>query len=241
MIKFKNIAIALKSPIKAAQYSAAYWSYKRAVASFAGLSNKEVEKLYCEIFESDFIKDIAERSDSPVGFSNLTMLAPFRAPTLYVITRILKPEHVVETGVANGFSSAFILHALEANKKGRLYSIDLPNQPGQVIEKQTGWLVSDDLRSRWDLIIGSSRDMLEPLMKKLQAIDIFYHDSEHSYENMMFEFKLAWKYIKPDGYMLADDITDNSSYNEFVRDNDCRHKELFKLGIMQKLNRGVSI
>jgi predicted O-methyltransferase YrrM len=234
MIKFKNITIALKSPFKAAQYAAAYWSYKSSVAVFTGTPIREVERLYQEIFDSQFMKDIAVRSESPVGFSNLTMLAPFRAPTLYVITRILKPKNVAETGVANGFSSSFILYAMEKNNLGRLSSIDLPNQPGDVIEKETGWLVPDSLRPRWELIIGSSRDKLEPLLERLKSIDIFYHDSEHSYENMKFEFELAWKYIRPKGYMLSDDITDNRAFNEFVRNNDCKYRDLFKLGIILK-------
>jgi len=46
---------------------------------------------------------------------------------LYVIVRLLKPEKVVETGVAAGVSSAFILEAMDDNGIGTLYSIDLPN------------------------------------------------------------------------------------------------------------------
>jgi predicted O-methyltransferase YrrM len=44
---------------------------------------------------------------------------------LYVLVRIFKPEVVVETGVANGVSSSFILKALDQNSRGKLYSIDL--------------------------------------------------------------------------------------------------------------------
>ena len=47
---------------------------------------------------------------------------------LYGICRRINPEIVVETGVSIGTSSSFILQALEDNKKGHLYSIDLPDQ-----------------------------------------------------------------------------------------------------------------
>ena len=56
--------------------------------------------------------------------------------------------------------------ALEDNRKGKLYSIDLPSErlpPG----KAPGWIVSDDLRHRWDLRIGGSEESLEPLLKEL--------------------------------------------------------------------------
>jgi hypothetical protein len=45
---------------------------------------------------------------------------------LYSIVRAYKPEIVVETGVAHGVTSAFLLCAMHENRKGHLYSIDLP-------------------------------------------------------------------------------------------------------------------
>lgn len=45
---------------------------------------------------------------------------------LYVLVRTTKPKSIIETGVAGGDSSALILQALHDNKKGKLYSIDLP-------------------------------------------------------------------------------------------------------------------
>ena len=46
---------------------------------------------------------------------------------LYVICRVMKPTNVIETGVASGASSAFILLGLDKNQHGTLYSIDLPD------------------------------------------------------------------------------------------------------------------
>jgi len=45
----------------------------------------------------------------------------------YAAVRILKPECVVETGIANGVSSAYILLALHRNQRGKLHSIGLPD------------------------------------------------------------------------------------------------------------------
>ena len=53
--------------------------------------------------------------------------AQFRAPfELYVLVRHLRPEHIIETGVSSGFSSAHFLLALRRNGRGQLHSIDLP-------------------------------------------------------------------------------------------------------------------
>lgn len=44
-------------------------------------------------------------------------------------------------------------------------------------------------RSRWSLTSGKSSDHLEPLLRRIGPVDIFLHDSDHSYENMQFEFR----------------------------------------------------
>jgi predicted O-methyltransferase YrrM len=149
---------------------------------------------------------------------------------LYSAVRILAPDIVVETGVAAGVSSAYILAALERNGKGRLYSIDLPGyekeylpklgiKPSALLpaSKQPGYIVPEHLRHRWALKIGKSQELLEPLMNQLDSIDMFFHDGEHTYENMIFEFNLAWKHLKNGGALLADNVSWNEALTDFAR------------------------
>jgi GT2 family glycosyltransferase/predicted O-methyltransferase YrrM len=158
---------------------------------------------------------------------------------LYHIIRWLKPRIVVETGVANGVTSTFILSALDANHEGRLYSIDWPGDKHSTFVpegKETGWMVPDQLRKRWTLEIGKSEDKLEPMLERLRQIDIFLHDSYHSYDNMMYEFKTAWPYLAKNGLLLSDDVKMNTSFEEFTKDMDTLtmiYKRRF--GIAQKL------
>lgn len=212
-------------------------SYKQRVAHLFGISRKEIGTLYAELYASEFFRGIKGRvSVSPIRYY-LSMVSPFRAPLLYVACRILRPERVVETGVKDGFSSSFTLFALEMNKKGQLYSIDLPNTKGQELEsdKDTGWLVPAGLKGRWQLAFGTSRDILPGLLHDLGAINLFFHDSDHSYENMMFEFNESWKYLRPGGYLLSDDITDNGAFDEFIKENSCAASaRLFKTGLAQR-------
>ncbi|MEM3449881.1 MAG: class I SAM-dependent methyltransferase [Nitrososphaerota archaeon] len=63
---------------------------------------------------------------------------------------------------------------------------------------------------------GLSRDKLKPLLQKLGSVDLFLHDSEHSYENMMFEFKAVWPFLREGGILLADDVTVNTAFKDFV-------------------------
>ncbi|MCI4368386.1 MAG: class I SAM-dependent methyltransferase, partial [Thermoplasmata archaeon] len=61
--------------------------------------------------------------------------AQFRAPfELYAIVRLIRPAHVIETGVSSGVSSMHLLLGLNANRRGQLHSIDLPtHQAGPVL------------------------------------------------------------------------------------------------------------
>lgn len=145
---------------------------------------------------------------------------------IYCAVRCLKPRVVVETGVANGASSWVILNALNKNGSGTLHSIDLPNMDTNrnynVGTKETGWLVPESLRSRWVLRVGSSADLLPVLTQQLRPIDFFFHDSEHSRENMLFEFETVLPALADRGLVMSDDINKNSAFNEFVSENRLR-------------------
>lgn len=154
-------------------------------------------------------------------------LTPTKGAALYAVTRALGARSVVETGTANGVSSTFLLAALERNGGGRLVSIDLPFgdagdgalRPfiaGTAIDtydsspvppgKEAGWIVPEALRGRWDLRLGDARDLLPAALTELGTIDLFFHDSLHSEEHMLFELSEAWPYLRPGGVVVADDI-----------------------------------
>ena len=147
---------------------------------------------------------------------------------LYVACRLLRPKNVIETGVGAGLSSAFILQALEDNKAGLLYSIDAPrsvynlengekiDDSGWIRQKEPGWLVPAQLKSRWKLNIGESSNMLAHILKECGSVDIFFHDSEHTYRNMMFEYEAAYPYLKVNGVLLSHDIDFNNAFHDFA-------------------------
>ncbi len=78
-------------------------------------------------------------------------------------------------------------------------------------------MVPPELRDRWHLVLGRSQDELPPLLERIGEIDFFMHDSEHSYECMSFEFETAWPALRPGGALVADDVTVNSAWPEFVQ------------------------
>jgi len=157
--------------------------------------------------------------------------------SIYVVIPALKPNIIVETGVANGASSFYILLALKKNNKGHLFSVDFPNlDPTSMIpkNKEVGWLVPQILRERWTLILGKVEEKLTDLLDKLGAIDVFYHDSLHTYEHMMFEFKTAWRKLIKGGLLISDNIDLNNAFIDFCKEVKASWIDLANVGFCLK-------
>lgn len=131
----------------------------------------------------------------------------------YVICRLVKPRLVVETGVAYGVSAAFILTALEVNGRGALHSIDLPPLR-RGYARSWGVAVPPTLKGRWTLHRGPSSRVLPGLLERLGGVDVFLHDSLHTYRNMRREFDAIWPHLRTGGILLADDIERNGAFGE---------------------------
>jgi len=153
------------------------------------------------------------------------------AEMLWAVVRLRRPRVVVETGVCNGLSSAVILEALARNGEGRLISIDLPEfsdpglndaefwegKGGAVIPagRPVGWLAPETLRANWRLELGRAQDLLVPLLKDQGPVDVFIHDSEHSYDNQLFEFTEGYAALAPGGLLIATDINWSNAFDDF--------------------------
>ena len=85
-------------------------------------------------------------------------------------------------------------------------SIDLydasPLPPG----KEPGWAIPDDLLARWELRLGDAREVLPALLVETGEIDLFFHDSLHTREHMLFEFETAWPALARGGLLASDDV-----------------------------------
>jgi Methyltransferase domain len=184
------------------------------------------------------VEDSLQEVASSPGPASLASLASFRPLSavgrmggtqeyLYHLIRIVHPTTVVETGVFRGISSAFILAALEANGHGQLSSIDLPRArytaPGREPDRsplppgeETGFVVPAALRTRWSLTLGDSKRELVPLLERLGTVDLFIHDSEHTYEFMKWEYAVALPHLRDGGILASDDTDWNAAFSELV-------------------------
>jgi hypothetical protein len=135
---------------------------------------------------------------------------------IWCLTRRLRPRNVVETGVAHGVTSRFILEALERNGSGHLWSIDRPPMEREW-QEQIAIAVGSRFKHRWSYIRGSSRRFLPTVLSQLGEIDLFVHDSLHSEGNVRFEMDRAWSALRPGGAIVVDDIDMNRGFQSFTQ------------------------
>jgi hypothetical protein len=168
---------------------------------------------------------------------------------VYIIVRHIKPETVIETGVGPGGSSAYILKALEDNKKGKLYSIDLPGNDALIYPRigknvnihipngfEVGWLIPKWLKHRHELIIGDSSVELPKLLRRLKQVDIFLHDSLHTDEHILMEFNTVFPFVKNNGVLLCDDVND---YWSFAFIHFCKQRGIRYTVLKNRLGIGI--
>lgn len=164
-------------------------------------------------------------------FNNIYQFSVFRN-LLYYLVRVLKPRVVVETGVFHGLTSAWILKGLHENGNGKLLSIDLPRRdwnkffpdkemgPGAEGEDslpandQPGWIIPDNLKENWELYLGPSQQHLEKCLSS-GNVDLFIHDSDHSYHVMEYECQLALK-MAPKAIHVIDNFDMNNYFFNFL-------------------------
>lgn len=179
-------------------------------------------------------------------YKKLENILSEKTQILYFLVRTIKPEIIVETGVAGGWSTGFILQAIWDNHKGKLYSIDLPFQwyvygnhklhlDSLPAGKMSGYLVPEKLKKHWLLYLGDTTEKLPKLLKALRKIDVFLHDSEHSDKIMMFEYIQSWHYIKNGGYLLSDDINDAKAFTKFTKLKNLQPISFLGIGLIKKI------
>lgn len=213
------------------------------IADYYGVDYSKLKSYYDELQgDKKFLKALNERIKNcrnlyPKGLflrRNINSVDWFgnQRVALYVLIRLLKPTVCVETGVFYGGTTTFILNALKKNKKGRLISIDLPDNKlsrayfhrhekvgdSEIIPKglKTGFLVPEYLKNRWDFIEGDSLKV----MKKIKGgFTFFCHDSEHSHDFILKELEIAKEKMPLNSTIFVDDIDWSNGFFEFCVKN----------------------
>jgi predicted O-methyltransferase YrrM len=173
---------------------------------------------YESVWESLKRDSAASSKAYPLGFD----LARAGGEFLYAWCRMIRPDLVVETGVANGLSSSIILRALSENQNGHLVSIDVRDDVGALAR-----LTNQD---RWELVVLQGRSLrmeFKRVMSNLPRGDLFLHDSNHTYDWQRFEMEVASSWLSSDGLLVVDDADASYAFLDHCRANGSDGSALF--------------
>ena len=208
--------ICLRLKRERSRKTAEQWASKRSISTqdfITSLSsndkpNTRIEERHAEILHK--AEQAANNIPADLG-------GPANFPLLYAVVRSTKPEYLIETGVAAGWSSLAILLAMADNNKGKLISIDRPDMKLKD-DRYIGSVVPQELRGRWELLLGTDRDRLPLALKSLgQAqIDLIHYDSDKSYYGRKWAYNLLWNHLSPGGHFISHDIGDNTAFRDFA-------------------------
>ena len=145
--------------------------------------------------------------DSRTGIPSEYDIEASTAQMLYVIVRWRRPKVVLETGIARGFSSYALLSAVKANGFGVVHSCD--------VDPAAGEFVNASLKSHWMKHVVDGRDAEKSfvsVVRDIESVDLFFHDSNHREQWMEFEFKTVLPKMSPRAVLGSDDVDLNRAF-----------------------------
>lgn len=141
-----------------------------------------------------FLKGVSEGSRKDIEDRKESGYYQFLPPLI----KHIKPKQIVELGGAMGASALMMLSAMP--KDSRLYSITLEEHGLEfsfVKEKYQNFVP----------IVGDDLDLANwPNSLKLSNTDLWFFDSEHTYDQLVSEINLYKPYFKKGAVILVDDI-----------------------------------
>jgi hypothetical protein len=133
----------------------------------------------------------------------------------YAIVRAIQPGHVVETGTHLGLGSCVIAAALLRNGHGFLTTID--------IDPEAGYLIGEP----WAGVIDHRTDNSVDALGKLDDVDMFLHDSLHTYDYETEELTAVEPKLRTNAVILSDNAHQSSALSDWA-ERTGRHYLFFK-------------
>lgn len=167
-------------------------------------------------FKTDF-QDVLKKSAQKEIECPIKMGGAGALELIYFACEFTKAQHVIETGVAYGWSSLAALLSLE-KRNGTLYSSDMPYL-AQDGDQYVGYVVPDDLKKNWKLFRFADKESLPKIFAENTSFDVLHYDSDKSYNGRIWAYDEMYQRLRKGGVFISDDIGDNSAYQDFCEKN----------------------
>ncbi len=113
-----------------------------------------------------------------------------------------RPARTLEVGTSLGLTGLYVLGALERNRHGHFFTIELA--PTKVVYARQLFAAFGDTRAT--CLEGRSEAVLPALLDREPLLDWAWVDIDHRYDSTMSALQLLADHIRPGGTLLFDDI-----------------------------------
>lgn len=168
-------------------------------------------------FKTDF-QEVLRNSEQREKDCPIKMGGAGALELIYFACEFTKAQHVIETGVAYGWSSLAALLSLE-KRNGTLYSSDMPYL-AQDGDQYVGYVVPENLKKNWKLFRFADKESLPKIFAETASFDVLHYDSDKSYNGRMWAYDEMYARLRKGGVFISDDIGDNSAYQDFCEKNN---------------------
>jgi len=132
------------------------------------------------------------------------------AHLLYAIVRLVRPEVIIETGSARGYSTCSMALACRDNDRGKVFAID-PHVVNEWTDVGTGGqtlpflrdrLKSYDLENRCEILRTTTEQAIGTWNK---PIDLLFIDGDHSADGVRIDFEGFERWLTPEALVIFHD------------------------------------
>jgi hypothetical protein len=175
---------------------------KEFLEEYSDFIHQGIQNIYTEFFTDKLVKNV---------FQDVTIN---RIILVGILITSQKYDKLVEMGTQNGISiSMFNLIKEKSASRIKLYTLDVENHVKK-LEDGVSYI-----KLKWP-----ARDSFKKFARSDDFTNsIFFHDSDHSYENMSFEFKYAWDRMKV-AVIVSDDVERNTAFKNFCNERNLTPK-----------------
>jgi predicted O-methyltransferase YrrM len=161
---------------------------------------------------------------------------------LYLLTRTIKPQTVIELGTNVGISSAYIGMALKVNaQNGTITTLEASPYRLRLAKEVHHNLGIDNI----SYVEGLFQDTLSASLTDLGSVDLAFIDGDHKYQSTLDYFEEILRFSNPDTVFVFDDIRWSDemerAWSRIQSDDRLGIKvDLFKIGICVRGQQEVS-
>jgi cephalosporin hydroxylase len=178
---------------------------------FTNLSDKKNKTIEANI--DRMIKKVVFNilTDKQIKINDELIYSTTRLKVLGYLISTMKIDCILESGSYNGTSAFFMEEVSKSvGKNSFLKIVSFDVQFNSYLNRST----EVDFIVLKKPVRISFKKLTKYYFNNYDRI-LFFHDSDHSYENMTFEFAWAWDHLKVD-FLVSDDVSGNSAFSEFA-------------------------